>query len=222
MSACPFCQEQMRATFLKGLPREECTACGAVWIEGEALAKVMGGSISDALLRRAKDQPGICKGCSTRLRYVPSCPTCGHTSPTCPRCATAPLPVIEALGVKVDVCAGCSGVGLDAGELQQLHEAAEAHRDEGLDLRPQVQPHTPSRCASCKRRLKPVHAFVWGEKFYCGSCAPKGAAPFEVELTRARPSAQPSIGRGRYGTRGELDDSPTESALLWLINKLFG
>jgi Zn-finger nucleic acid-binding protein len=212
----------MRATFLEGLPREECTACGAVWIEGEALAKVMGGSISDALLRRAKDQPGVCKGCHARLQYVPSCPTCGHTAPTCPRCGTAPLPVIEALGIKVDVCAGCSGVGLDAGELQQLHQAAEAYRDQGLELRPQVQQGIASRCASCKRTLKPEYAFVWDEKFYCGSCAPEGAAPFEVELTKARPSALPNIGRGRYGTRPMELETPTESALLWLINKLFG
>ena len=222
MSACPFCQQRMRATFLEGLPREECTACRAVWIEGEALAKVMGGSISDALLRRAKDQPGVCKGCHAQLRYVPNCPTCGEAAPTCPRCGTAPLPVIEALGIKVDVCCGCSGVGLDAGELQQLNQAAEAYRDEGLELRPQVQSGTPSRCAACKRTLKPEHAFVWDEKFYCGSCAPQGAAPFDVELAKARPSAQPSVGSGRYGLRGELDDTPSESALLWLFNKLFG
>jgi hypothetical protein len=92
-----------------------------------------------------------------------------------------------------------------------------------LDLRPRVHPDTPSRCVSCERALKPEHAFVWDEKFYCGSCAPKGAAPFDVELAKARPSAQPSIGRGRYGYRGgSLDDTATESALLWLINKLFG
>ncbi|WP_407739909.1 zf-TFIIB domain-containing protein [Hyalangium sp.] len=222
MSACPFCQERMRATFLEGLPREECTACGAVWIEGESLTKVMGGSVSDALLRRAKNQPGVCKGCEAQLRFVPSCPECGLIAPTCPRCGTAPLPVLEALGIKVDVCAGCSGVGLDAGELQQLHEAAAAYRDEGLDLRPKVQPDTPARCAACERKLKPEHAFVWEERFYCGSCAPEGAAPYTAELTKARPSAMPDVGRGRYGLAGgTLDDTATESALLWLFSKLF-
>ena len=194
-----------------------------MWIEGEALAKVMGGAISDALLRRAKDQPGVCKGCSARLQYVPSCPECGHAAPTCPRCGTAPLPVVEALGVKMDVCSGCSGVGLDAGEFQQLHQAAEAHREEWLDLRPAVQPETPSRCASCERKLKPEHAFVWEESFYCGSCAPEGSSPFTAELTKARPSALPNVGRGRYGTRGpSLDAGPTESALVWLLGKMFG
>lgn len=222
MSACPFCQERMNAISLEGLPREECTACGAVWIEGEALAKVMGGSTSEALLRRARNQPGVCKGCTSQLRYVPSCPGCGRTAPTCPRCGTAPLPVLEALGIQVDVCPQCSGVGLDAGELQQLRASAEAARDEGLDLRPRVQPGTPPRCTACQRRLKPEHAFIWDERFYCGSCAPEGAAPHTGELTKARPSAQPGIGRGRYGASGgKLDDTPTESALLWLFNKPF-
>ncbi len=35
MSACPFCQEPMRATFVGGL-REECEGYGAVWVEGKA------------------------------------------------------------------------------------------------------------------------------------------------------------------------------------------
>jgi Zn-finger nucleic acid-binding protein len=212
----------MRATFLEGLPREECNGCGAVWIEGESIAKVMGGSTSDALLRRAKEQPGVCKGCHARLRYVPSCPECGLMAPTCPRCGTAPLPVLEALGVKVDVCGGCSGVGLDAGELEQLRQAAEASRNEGLDLRPKVPRDAPPRCASCERKLKPEHAFVWEERFYCGSCAPEGSAPYTAELAKARPSAMPDIGRGRYGLAGgSLDDTPTESALVWLLSKLF-
>jgi Zn-finger nucleic acid-binding protein len=223
MSACPFCQEQMRATFLEGLAREECTACGAVWIEGASLAKLMGGPVSDSLLKRAKNQPGVCKGCDTQLQYVPNCPSCGRTVPTCPGCGTAPLPVLEVLGILVDVCPQCSGAGLDAGELHQLHEAAAFHRDEGLDLHLKVRPGTPHRCARCRRKLKPEHAFVWDEKFYCGSCAPRGAAPYTAELTKARPSAQPSIGRGRYGySGGKLDDTPTETALVWLFNKLFG
>jgi Zn-finger nucleic acid-binding protein len=193
-----------------------------VWIEGEAVAKVIGGPKSQELLGRANRQPGVCKGCEGPLEFVPNCPRCGQRAPTCPQCGTAPLPVLETLGVKVDVCGKCSGVGLDAGELEQLHEAAARYRDEGLSLRPKVRAGTPSRCASCKRWLKPEHAFVWGERFYCGSCAPTGSAPYIDELTKARPSAQPSIGRGRYGMRGgKLDDTATESTLLWLFSKLF-
>lgn len=62
MSACPFCQNSMQLTPSSELPLETCGACGAVWFEGEALTKVMGGSVSDALLRRAKNRPGCCKG----------------------------------------------------------------------------------------------------------------------------------------------------------------
>ncbi|WP_224365995.1 TFIIB-type zinc ribbon-containing protein [Hyalangium versicolor] len=215
MSACPFCQERMRDTFHHGLAREECEACGAVWIEGEFVAKLLGGAQSATLPRRAKGQPGVCKGCSARIQYVPNCPECGLRSSTCPRCGTAPLAVLEAFNVKVDVCDGCGGVALDAGELEQLHEAATVHRDDGLPPPSQVPSDTPTRCLSCKRKLKPEHAFVWEGRFYCGSCAPEGAAPFTAELTRARPTAQGSIGAARLG------DTPTESALVWLFSKIF-
>src|SRR4051812_4438774 len=67
MSACPFCQEQMNTLFRDGLLRDECTECGAVWVEGEFLVKVMGESASAELLRRAKNQPGVCKGCEAQL-----------------------------------------------------------------------------------------------------------------------------------------------------------
>ncbi|WP_224241875.1 TFIIB-type zinc ribbon-containing protein [Hyalangium gracile] len=205
----------MRASFLNGLAREDCEACGAVWLESEFVAKVMGRAGSEALPRRAKGQPGECKGCSARLQYVPSCPECGRTAPTCPRCGSAPLAVLEAFGIKLDVCGGCGGVALDAGELEQLHETAAVHRDDGLDPSPQVQPAAPSRCATCERHLRPEHAFVWEGRAYCGSCAPADAAPFTAELTKARPSEQSNVGGDRLG------DTATESALVWLFSRLF-
>ncbi len=155
MSACPFCQTTMRSTFLGGLPREECGGCGSVWFEGEALAKVMGGSISDALIRRAKGHPGICKGCHAKLQYVPSCPDCGTQSPTCPRCGHAPLPVVEALGVAVEVCSDCAGVALDPGELQQLQQAAATYRNEPLEVRPKLKLGVTPGCTACKRNVRP-------------------------------------------------------------------
>ncbi len=212
----------MRATFIEGLPREECENCGAVWMEGEPVAKVMGGAFSASLLRGAKNKPGVCKGCEEPLQFVPSCPRCGLAAPKCPSCGASPLPVVEVMGVKVEVCSGCNGLALDAGELQLLREAAAENRDESLDLRPQVSPEAPPQCTACKRKLKPEHAFVWDERFYCGSCAPQGAAPYSGDLTKARPSQMPDIGRGRYGLAGgTLDDTPTESAMLWLFSKIF-
>lgn len=215
----------MRSLFRDGLAREECEECGAIWIDSQFVAKVLGRAGSEALPRRAKGQPGACKGCDAKLQYVPSCPECGLRAPTCPLCGTAPLAVIEELGVKVDVCGGCSGVALDAGELEQLHQAATAYRDELLPSHPRDASLSADRsyCASCERKLKAEHAFVWESRFYCGSCAPSGAAPFDTDLSKPRPSAMPSIGAGRYGyARGKLDDGPAESAFLWLFSKLFG
>jgi Zn-finger nucleic acid-binding protein len=208
----------MRSLFRDGLAREECDECGATWIDGEFVAKVLGRASSEALPRRAKGQPGGCKGCGAKLQYVPGCPECGLRAPTCPRCGTAPLAVIEVLHLKVDVCGGCSGVALDAGELEHLHQAATPLRDELLPSRPRetAAPAAPSHCASCERKLKAEHAFAWEGHFYCGSCAPEGAAPVTAELTKALPSAVGRLDAARLG------DTDTESALVWLFSKLFG
>lgn len=221
MSACPFCQTNMRATFLGGLPREECDACGAVWFEGESLAKVMGGSVSDSLMRRAKGHPGVCKGCEVKLEYVPSCPDCGAQAPTCPSCGRAPLPVVEALGVAMDVCSDCAGVALDPGELQQLQRAAEAYRNEPLDVRPKVRLGVVQACAECKRGLKPKYGFVWEERLYCGSCAPEGSVPFSEELAKATPSEAPSAPQAS-GYNAAIAADATGSALTWLFSRMFG
>jgi Zn-finger nucleic acid-binding protein len=221
MSACPFCQTTMRSTFMGGLPREECRACGSVWFEGEALAKVMGGSVSDALIRRAKGLPGSCKGCHAKLEYVPNCPDCGAQAPTCPRCGHAPLPVLKALGVAVEVCSDCAGVALDPGELQQLEEAAQSHRNEPLDLRPKVKLGVVPGCAECKRRVKPQHGFVHEEKLYCGSCAPEGAVPFTEDMSRAEPSAEFSTPENTGYTAAMAADA-TGSSLMWLFSRMFG
>jgi Zn-finger nucleic acid-binding protein len=221
MSACPFCQTAMRSTFLGGLPREECGGCGAVWFEGESLSKVMGGSVSDALVRRAKGHPGICKGCKAKLQYVPSCPDCGAQAPTCPRCGHAPLPVVEALGVAVEVCSDCAGVALDPGELQQLQRAAETHRNEPLDVRPKVRLGVVQACAECKRGLKPKYGFVWEERLYCGSCAPEGSVPFSEELAKATPSEVSSVLRN-HGYNAAMGADATGSALTWLFSRVFG
>ncbi|MCP3101594.1 zf-TFIIB domain-containing protein [Myxococcus sp. K15C18031901] len=225
MSACPFCQQTMRPTFIGGLSREECDGCGAVWFEGEALAKVLGGSFSEALVRRARGKPGVCKGCSVSLQYVPACPECGATAPTCPRCGKAPLPAVEALGITVEACPDCAGVALDPGELQQLQQAAAQYRSVPLDVRPQLGKQETSTCAACRRKLEPRYGFVWEEKLYCGSCAPEGAAPFTDELTKARPSAEPSFPSGAGGTEalavGATGDA-AGSALTWLFSRMFG
>lgn len=203
-----------------GLPREECGHCGSVWFEGEALAKVMGGSVSDALVRRAKGHPGMCKGCHTKVQYVPECPSCGTPAPSCPRCGRAPLPVVQVLGVTVEVCSDCAGVALDPGELQQLQQAAEQYRNEPLDVRPKLKLKRTTSCAECKREVKPRYGFVYEEALYCGSCAPDGSAPFTTELTKAEPSSEPGLPHDS-GFTGHAAGDATGNALMWLFTRVF-
>ncbi|WP_426751823.1 zf-TFIIB domain-containing protein [Myxococcus sp. Y35] len=220
MSACPFCQTAMQLAPSGELPMESCTDCGAVWFEGEALAKVMGGSISDALLRRAESRPGICKGCQAELRRVPHCTDCGTRAPTCPRCHQAPMPVVEALGVPMEVCADCAGVALDAGELELLEEAVEAYRNEPITttVRPSVKIQGRPSCTTCQRNLRPEHGFVWEDAFYCGSCAPSGAIPFTNELNREDfiPLFVPTSDGGAALNVGGF----ASAALRWLFQEL--
>jgi len=199
MSSCPFCYGTLLPTFANGLQREKCGRCAALWFEGEALAKVVGGSATDALIERARGKHGECKGCDAKLAYVPQCTQCGQAAPSCPRCGTAPLSVAEVLGVEVDICPGCRGVALDAGELELLLQAGEASRNEEFDLKPAIERQKLARptCAGCRRKLRLKHAFAFENQLYCGSCAPQGCVPYEVHLTRATPSMV-------------VDDSPTD------------
>jgi Zn-finger nucleic acid-binding protein len=227
MSACPFCSTELQGAFSEGLLRDVCESCGAQWIEGEMLEKLVGHSAADALLREAKGKPGQCKGCQESLEYVPNCPKCGRTSPTCPQCHNTPLPVARVSGVKVDVCTKCRGICLDAGELEQLRATVEKARLLELELRPQ-----PSRapdgtvvalvCETCTRKLKPQHAFTWDSMFYCGSCAPSEAAPYDVELTKASPSAAGYYTTGNDMHAMGLAQGPISGGLAWLFSKILG
>ncbi|WP_141619879.1 zf-TFIIB domain-containing protein [Myxococcus sp. AB036A] len=217
MSACPFCQNSMQLTPSGELPLETCGACGAVWFEGEALTKVMGGSVSDALLRRAKNRPGCCKGCQGELQSVPECAHCGTRAPTCPRCGRAPLPVVEVFGVPMEVCSGCAGVALDEGELQQLQDAVETYRDEPLDARATVRLEGPPCCTACRRKLRLEHGFVAEERLYCGSCAPSGATPYrETFSSHDIPMFVPTR---RGGKTFNLAGYASEG-LMWLLHRM--
>jgi Zn-finger nucleic acid-binding protein len=226
MSACPFCFTEMRPTLAKGLAREECEPCGALWLQGEMLEKVIGHGATDTLLRQAKGRPGQCKGCPEQLQYVPSCPGCGRRSPTCPQCGNAPLPVSEVHGVKVDVCVGCRAIGLDAGELERLDEASKGDRFLELSLKPEVKQaaSAPLTCATCRRSLKPQHAFACESQLYCGSCAPSESAPYQAELTRGSPSMDPTFGTQASTKLGLLRAAgePITGGLTWLFSKILG
>ncbi|XXF80974.1 zf-TFIIB domain-containing protein [Myxococcaceae bacterium GXIMD 01537] len=225
MSACPFCFEEMKEAFSQGLLREECEACGALWLSGEMVEKIVGHTVSDLMLREARGKPGECQGCHGPLQYVPNCPGCGRDCPTCPGCRASPLPAAELCGVKVDVCVPCRGIALAGADLPRLVVAARRDRPLELDLKPPVQqaPGAPMACTQCARKLKPEHAFAWDRKLYCGSCAPSEAAPYDVELTRADPSAtidaSPYMG---YATKLERAEDSAARGLTWLFSKLLG
>jgi Zn-finger nucleic acid-binding protein len=227
MSACPFCFSEMQGALSQGLQREVCEACGALWLQGATLEKVVGHSATDTLLREARGKPGACKGCQESLQYVPNCPRCGRTSPTCPQCHNRPLPVAEVSGVKVDICTACRGIGLDAGELEQLQASMKQERFLELELRPpparaqNAAATAPMACATCARKLKPQHAFTWDARFYCGSCAPSEAAPYEVELTKAAPGHSLGYSAGDDLAALGLAQGPISVGLTWLFSKLF-
>ncbi len=222
----------MRPTLLGGFLREECGACRAVWFEGGSLAEVMGNPALVVLVRKALGKPGECKHCQTALGLAPSCPSCGADVSRCPQCGTGPLAVATAAEVPVDVCTGCRGVGLDAGELELLLRAAKEAPDpwplERDASTPQPEPEPPdSHCARCRRELEPEHAFSWEGKTWCGSCAPRGASPVKATLTPYDPwndeyddlASSDNRLRGRE-RRNALPE--VEGALMWFFSKLLG
>ncbi len=218
MSACPFCKTAMQLTPSGELPMETCAACGAVWFEGEALTKVMGGSTADALLRRAKNESGQCKGCRAGLDFVTHCSVCGTRAPTCPSCGHAPLPVVEAMGVPMEVCSGCAGVALDAGELEQLQEAVEAYRNEPLDARAKVRIEGKPHCIGCRRNLQLQHGFVFNEQLFCGSCAPRESTPYSERFSHDDiPLTVPT----RRGGEAFNFEGYIGAGLKWLLHRMF-
>ncbi|CAM4276222.1 zf-TFIIB domain-containing protein [Corallococcus sp. ZKHCc1 1396] len=236
-SACPYCQTTMRNTYARGLTRDECGACGAGWFDAELLGKVVTGPVMDAVFEQAKGKPGRCRGCEASLQYVPGCPSCGSRAPTCPGCGGAPLPAVELKGLPVDVCGKCRGVAMGREEVARLQQptapqprppeepapeiqAADFEHEyvpapPSMSLRPRVMLGDEPACTTCGRRLEPRYGFVWEERLFCGSCAPEGSVPYSDELTKARPS-ESSGRRAQY-----LNTGATESAVVWLLSKLF-
>ncbi|QRK14126.1 zf-TFIIB domain-containing protein [Archangium violaceum] len=228
----------MRTTLLGGLLRERCGSCQAVWLERSSLARLAGGATGEELVRRARGRAGQCKHCQAELvELASSCPACGEEAPHCPECGIGPLSVTPVLGVPVDVCTRCGGVGLDAGELEQLQRVVARARDAG----PQAHDEEPDGlkqdlemkpCAGCRRVLKPAHAFAWQDKTWCGSCAPSEASPVEVKLTPYDPDTDdtflPSSLWDPYITENEQYFSKKkrtqqlESALVWFFSKVLG
>ncbi|WP_224240275.1 zf-TFIIB domain-containing protein [Hyalangium gracile] len=218
MNTCPFCPGRLYPTFTNSLPREKCGKCDSIWFEGEALANLVGIQAANALVEKTKGKPGKCKHCSASLSYVAQCTRCHHDAPTCPQCGTAPLAVAVVDGVRVDVCTGCKGMALDKDGLTQLQKIVAERRPAKPVTKPKEEPKnlTKAPCAACQRKLLLKYAFVYDSKIYCGSCAPPGAAPFNVDLAKASPTLAPSLGTYLTG-----DEDLTADAVSVGISILF-
>jgi Zn-finger nucleic acid-binding protein len=223
MNPCPFCSGKLYPTFTGSLPREKCSKCNSLWFEGEALENVVGRSAVTALVQRTRGKPGKCKHCAASLAHVAECPRCGKNAPTCPQCNTAPLAVAMVHTVRVDVCTGCKGMALDAPGLEELQKLAA----ERLPPKPTGKPKvdisklTKAPCAACQRKLLLKHSFTYDSKLYCGSCAPSGAAPYNVELARSSPTLASTLDNYLVGNE-DLAKDAVSLAVTWVFKSAAG
>ncbi|MBM4378464.1 MAG: zf-TFIIB domain-containing protein [Deltaproteobacteria bacterium] len=175
MSACPRCQSELRPLRARVGGGEECRACGMAWLDGGLLTNVVGAAA------RGKRR---CRGCGEALGYTPNCASCGELPLGCPACGRDLL-TVTLHGVAVEVCDACEGVLLDPGELAELQGAAAMAGTPARAESREAPPPASLSFTTCKKPLRPEHAFGLGEgAAWCGSCAPAGAHQLEGELSR--------------------------------------
>ncbi|SEU34619.1 Transcription factor zinc-finger [Stigmatella erecta] len=218
MNPCPFCFGKMSPTFTNGLPREKCTKCASLWFEGESLVNLVGTEAASVLAQRTKGKPGQCKHCNASLSYVAQCPRCGHDAPACPPCGTAPLAVAKVHGLRMDICPSCNGMALDSSGLERLQQIAAENRPRKPVVTTQELLKTLKKapCSACQRKQLLKHTFTYDNKLYCGSCAPAGAAPFDIELARASPALAPALGIYLTGNEDVMADA-VSMGITWLF-----
>jgi len=179
MSACPRCLSELRPLKERLGGGEECPSCGSVWLDAGLLTNVVGRAALQRVVTAAARGKRRCRGCGEALAYTPNCPTCGEEPVACPACGRELL-TVSLRGVEVDVCDACEGVLLDPGELGELR----ALEPDAPPVPAAPAPARPLACASCRKPLRPEHAFGFGEgAAWCGSCAPSGSHQLEGELS---------------------------------------
>jgi len=219
MARCPSCLEEMRVFRFGKLELDSCAVCGGFWFDRGELERLVPPAAVRQALTRAK--PAVsCRACGGPVGEQ-GCERCDRPVASCPRCEV-PLSQAKVHELQLDGCPRCSGVFLDAGELQLLGndaaqldalqvavDAASSKNTEGL------------RCSQCGKELTESVAFSLGEDRYCGSGAPTGASPVVAALAPRRVE-DPCPRRDRFGRPiHNVGGEEIESGVLTFFNWLF-
>jgi Zn-finger nucleic acid-binding protein len=114
---CPRCKEPLQALKLGATSARECSACGGLWVDPQALQK---------LCDVREEHAGVVSALAARVPTNTAPPDTVHYVP-CPRCRKLMNRVnfSKSSGVIMDVCK-TDGVWLDRGELQRVVGFVEA------------------------------------------------------------------------------------------------
>ena len=170
--SCPRCSSPLQALALGAVHVRECSACGGLWIDPDALQNLCNAheehtAVVSALESRVPANPAA----QDTVRYIP-----------CPQCAKLMNRVnfAHSSGVIMDVCKS-HGVWLDRGELQRVmgfvdHGGLAAARQHQLE-----------QLGDERRRLEIAKA--------SGGSSPGGYAGITVTTTRTVSSGGTPVGR---------------------------
>lgn len=106
---CPACERPMRKVSFNGVEVDECPFCAGQWFDTGEMEAISAMAVIPQRFLKVFPIDGV----QTR----------GPGQRHCPRCSKQ-LVVAEVKGISMDVCAGCQGVWLDAGELGQVIDKA--------------------------------------------------------------------------------------------------
>lgn len=104
---CPKCRESMEAVEADGVEIDRCTGCGGIWFDAGELDWLAQSEIAEAI-DVGEPAEGEAMNELTRI----DCPRCGR--PT--RHIADPYKP----HIRYEICSGCEGVFLDAGEFRDL------------------------------------------------------------------------------------------------------
>jgi uncharacterized protein len=116
---CPKCQSPMEAVTFEGVTVDRCTGCKGIWFDAH----------EQNVLKKVKGAEAIDVGNIQTGRKMDQI-----TDVQCPRCQT-PMTQMEDVDqhhITFEMCTGCQGVFLDAGEFKDLKNYTLADYVRGL------------------------------------------------------------------------------------------